>query len=156
MVCTRRGDGDRAERCEIALHVRHPERRGKVAQVREQRQPVAPLEHLAALLLGKAGGDEVLDPPLPVDRRDHAGAGAGQRPRAVDHLLQHGPQVEARADAQDRRAQPRGAVPARVSVPHCSTRLPKGGAEPNERLRRSIRPRSAGPGGEWRIAGFGR
>ena len=117
-----------AERAEVVLHVRHPERGGKVAEVPEEPFAVGPLVHLPALRGRKAGGDEVPGPSPPVDRRDHAGPGAGESPGALDHLLEHGGQVEARADAQDRRAQPRDALigrtapgTGRVWIVQCST-----------------------------------
>ena len=73
---------------------------------------------------GLSGGDEILHLPPLVNRRDHAGAGAGQRARALDHLLKHRGQVEALADAENRRAQPGDAVigrAGRASIVQCST-----------------------------------
>ena len=69
-------------------------------------------------------GDEVLDLSPFVDRRDYAGAGAGERAGTLDDLLQHGGHVQALADAEDGCAQPRDAVaggPRRVSIVQCST-----------------------------------
>ena len=51
-----------AERAQVVLHVRHPERRGKVAEVGEEPRAVGPLVHLPALLGGEPGGHEVLGP----------------------------------------------------------------------------------------------
>ena len=131
-----------AKRAEVVVNVRHPERGGKVAEVPEEPFAVGPLVHLPALLGRKPGGDEVLDPAPTVDRRDHAGAGTGEGPRAIDHLFEHGGQVEARADAQDRRAQPRRAVTGlsvsgagRDWIAQCSTRFRRVG-----RSRKRLRP----------------
>ena len=113
-----------AERAEVAGEIGHPERRRKVAQVLEEPWSVGPLQHHPPLFGRKPGGDEILHLPPLVNRRDHAGAGAGQRARALHHLLEHGGQVEALADAENRRAQPRDAVigrAARASIVQCST-----------------------------------
>ena len=126
-----------AERSQVAGQVRHPERRRLVPQVCEESRPVGPRDHLPARLGRQAGGDEVLDRSPLVERRDHAGAGAGQRAGALDDLLQHGGQLEALADAENRRAQPGDALigaPGGVATVHCST--PADGA----RRRRPQRP----------------
>ena len=121
-----RGPGRRreAERVEVAGQIRHPERLRLVAKVFEESPPVGPLHHLPVLFGRKAGCDEVLDLSLLIDRRDHAQASAGERAGTLDDLLQHGGQVQALADAQDGRAQPRDAVvggPRRVSIVQYST-----------------------------------
>ena len=144
-----------AARSKIAGQVRHPEWRRLVPQVCEESRPVGPLHHLPARLGRQAGGDEVLDRAPLVERRDHAGAGAGQRAGALDDLLQHGGQLEALADAEHRRAQPGDArigAPGRVSAVQCS-----------HSRRRGARSRPKAPGwvlprrrGEWRIARVGR
>ena len=94
-----------AERAEIVGQVGEPERSRQVAQVREQLRPVGPLGELAVLVGGKAGGDELARLAGLVDGDDEAVARAGEGPRAVGGLLQHGGQVEARAQAQHGRAQ---------------------------------------------------
>ena len=118
----------------------------------EEPRPVGPFHHLPALLRGKAGDDEIPDPSALVERRHHADAGAGERTGALDGLFKDSGQIEALADAEDRRAQPgcgvaRGTVhgPTPMRVVQFST--PAGGEA--ARLRRTA--------GEWRIAiaGFG-
>ena len=114
------GDREKAERFQVAGEVRHPQRPRTVPQVLEEPGPVRPVHQLPALLRRQAGGDEVLESSRLVDGRDHALTGAGEGPRAVDHLLEHGAQIEAPADAEDRRAQPgravrRGSAPVRIA-----------------------------------------
>ena len=79
----------------------------------EELVPVRPVRHVPALVRRQAGGDELLDRAAFVDSRDHAVAGAGQRAGAVDDLVQDGVEVEARADAQDRHAEPLDALAQR-------------------------------------------
>ena len=58
------------------------------------------------MLVGReARGDEVLGDAGLVDGGDGAVARAGERPGAHDDLIQYGLEVEARADAQARRAE---------------------------------------------------
>ena len=84
----------------------------------EQLQPVGPPVHdLPLLVVGEPGDDDVQRQPRLVDGGNHAVARTGQRPGARHHLLQNGFDVEARADAQDGRAQVRMALeqsPVRV------------------------------------------
>ena len=94
-----------AERADEAGQVVHPERPRQVAHVLEEPHPVGPVQHPLVLLGGEAGGDEVPGPARLVDRRDQAVAGAGERAGALRDLAQDGVEVEARADAQDSRAQ---------------------------------------------------
>ena len=94
-----------AERADVGGQVGQAQRRGQVAEVREHLLAVRPGVHLAQLLRGEAGGDEVGGAPLVADGRDHAVAGRGQDAGAVDGLLQDRVEVEAGADAQDSRAQ---------------------------------------------------
>ena len=103
----------KAERTEVGGHVRQPQRARKVPEVFEELVPVRPLRHVPALVRRQAGGDELLDRAGLVDGRDHAVARAGQRAGAVDDLAQDGVEVEARADAQDRRAECRDALAQR-------------------------------------------
>ena len=102
-----------AERAQIGRQVGHPERSREGAQMLEEGLARRPPRHVPALLVGQAGGDEVLERARPVDGGDHAVARAGQRPGAVDRLAQHGVEVEAGADAQDRRAERRDALAQR-------------------------------------------
>ena len=80
----------------------------------EEPRPVGPVRQLLVLGRREAGADEVLELPRVVEGRDHAIPRAGQRPGAVDDLVQDGVDIEARADAQDRRAQPGDALPKRL------------------------------------------
>ena len=80
----------------------------------QETRPVRPCDHLAMLFGREAGGDEVLGLPRVVEDRDQAVAGSAERARAVDDFVQNGVDVEARADAQYGRAQPRDAVPRRL------------------------------------------
>ena len=80
---------------------------------------------LAVLLGGEARGDEVLGGAGLVDGGDGAVARAGERPGALDDFVQHHLEVEARADAQARRAergdagaQRRGLVRRRLVIGH--------------------------------------
>ena len=104
----------KAELPDVAGQVAESQRSGKVPEVFEEPRPVGPVGQLLVLGGSEAGADEVLGLPRVVDGRDHAVAGAGQRAGAVDDLLQDGVDVEARADAQDRRAQPGDALPQRL------------------------------------------
>ena len=94
---TQRGDERR--------QVRQPYRSRQIAEVRPELGPVRPGHELLVLLGGEAGADEILNPARVVDSGDHAVAGAGERARAVDDLLQDGGHVEGRTDAQDRSAE---------------------------------------------------
>ena len=130
----------KAERTEVGGHVRQPQRARKVPEVFEELVPVRPLRHVPALVRRQAGGDELLDRAGLVDGRDHAVARAGQRAGAVDDLAQDGVEVEARADAQDRRAECRDALAQRrvllpqlvgtVHPPILRPYLPRPGAWP--------------------------
>ena len=66
----------------------------------EQVGAVGPFEQAAAHLVGDARGDEVLGRAGLVDGGDRGVARIGERAGAVDDLLEHGREVEARADAQ--------------------------------------------------------
>ena len=95
-----------AERADVARQVRQPERLPKAAQMLEQPQPVGPpVHHVPFLFRRDPRGNEVVRRSRFVDGRDAAIARAGQRTGAVDGLLQHRAQIEARADAQYRRIQ---------------------------------------------------
>ena len=138
-----------AERAEVAGEIGHPERRRKVAQVLEEPWSVGPLQHHPPLFGRKPGGDEILHLPPLVNRRDHAVAGAGQRARALHHLLEHGGQLKALADAENRRAQPGDAVvavtvrgPASIRIVHFGLHSPPKGE--------ASRPGSTGPPGKWK------
>ena len=78
----------------------------------EQPEPVRPGLHRPVLLRREARGDEVAGPARLVRRGDDAIGGAGERAGARHHLAEHLVEVEARADAQDRRGQ-RRVAPAR-------------------------------------------
>ena len=66
---------------------------------------------LPVLLFLQAGGEEVLGLPRLVDGHDGGVAGAGQLAGALHDFAQDGLEVEARADAQARRAQSGHALP---------------------------------------------
>ena len=93
------------ERTHIVGHVVQAQRSGQVAQSLEEPRPVGPLHQLPVLVFGEAGGDEVLGRAGLVDGGDGAVARAGERPGALHDLLEHGLEVEARADAQARRVE---------------------------------------------------
>ena len=98
-----------AERAHEGGEVRDPARPRQVAHVLEERHSFGPLLEPAVLVLGQAGGHEVLRRSSLIDG-DHGGeACASERPGAVDHLAQDGFQVEARADAKQRLAERRQA-----------------------------------------------
>ena len=104
----------KAARPDVAGQVAQAQRARQVPEVGEEPRPVGPVRQLLVLGRREAGADEVLDLPRVVESRDHAISRAGQRAGAVDDLVQDGGDVEARADAQDRRAQPGEAVPQRL------------------------------------------
>ena len=104
-------------RLQVAGEIGQLERLPDVAQVLEEPRPVGPCHQRADLLGGHARGPEVHQPAAGVDRRNHALVGAGQRTSAVDHLLEHRVQIQARVDAQHRADQPREAVPQRPVLP---------------------------------------
>ena len=95
----------RAERLREGREVRDPERARQIAKVPEHLLPVGPSLDLAVLLLGHARGDEVLWLARLGDGDDASVLRAVERAGAVDGLAQHGLEVEARADAQQRLAQ---------------------------------------------------
>ena len=103
--------------------------------------------------LGDARGDEVLRRARLFDGGDGAEARAGQRPGAVDHLVEHGLKVQARADAQARRAE-RGDARAqrlvfgrrRLALGHRFLPAPVAGALPARSGTDSLADRSPGSG----------
>ena len=127
-----------AERAHIGGHVRQPERAREVAEELEQPRPVGPLLHPPVLLVGEPGGDEVPGLARLVDGGDGAVARAGERAGALDDLLQHRVEVEARADAQAGRAQGGDALAQRfvlagevvVSVQPSLLLVPNAGRKP--------------------------
>ena len=106
-----------AERAGVGGNVRQAQRARKVPEVFEERVPVRPLPDVPALFRREAGGDELQDRAAFVDGRDHPVACAGQRAGAVDDLVQDGVEVEAGADAQDRRAKRRDALAQSCVLP---------------------------------------
>ena len=109
-------EGRAAERAGPGVEVGQAQRLGQRTKMAEQPEPVRPGLHRPVLLLREARGDEVAGLSRPVRRRDHAVGGAGQRAGARHHLVQHLVEVEARADAQDRRRE-RRVAPARPVLP---------------------------------------
>ena len=97
--------GDEAVRAQEGREVLEPERTREVADMLEKPRPVGPFDEAAVLSLGDARGDEVLGGAGLVDGGDGAVARTGQRAGALDDLAQHGLEVEARADAQQRRGE---------------------------------------------------
>ena len=71
----------------------------------KQPEPVRPFLHRPALPGREARSDEVAALSCFVHRRDDAVGGIGERAGAFHHHLQHGVEVEARTDAQDRRSE---------------------------------------------------
>ena len=121
--------GREAERADVSRQVAQPQRSRQVAKLFEEPPPVAPVGDLPVLVGRKAGGDEVLDPLVFVDGRDHAISGAGQRAGTDDGLLQDGVQVEAVADAQNGLVQAGDAILSRLVLPRqcvgiCQAPLP--------------------------------
>ena len=104
----------KAERPEVAGQVSQPHRSRNVPEVLEEPRPIGPVLQLLPLFRGEARGDVLQRLPRVVDGRDRPVAGAGQCPGALDDLVQDGADVEARADAQDRPAQPGHAVAKRL------------------------------------------
>ena len=104
-------EGGEAERADMGGQVRHPQRPGEGAQVLEQRRPVGPFQQRPALVLAEAGNGEVAGRTACVGGGNDAVARAGERAGAVHGLREHGVDIEARADAQDGRAQG-GVAPA--------------------------------------------
>ena len=94
-----------AARAEPVGQVGKPERARQVAKIREQPGAVGPLGELAVLLGGEAGSDELARLARLVDGDDEAVARVGEHARAVGGHLQHGDEVEARAEAPHGRAQ---------------------------------------------------
>ena len=84
--------------------------------MRKEARPVGPGLERPVLVRRQAGGGEVAGPAVRIDGGDGAAVRAGERAGGVDPLLEHGVEVEARADAQDRRAE-RGRMPASVLPP---------------------------------------
>ena len=97
--------GREAERADIGGHVGDAQRSRQVAEELEEPRPVGPFFHVPVLLRGEARGDEVLGDTGLVDGGDGAVARAGERPGTLDHFVEHGLEVEARANAQARRAE---------------------------------------------------
>ena len=104
-----RGHGQ-VQRGQVGGNIRLAERFGKVSEMLEEPGAFGPRHQLLEHFGRETGAQEVHEPAASVDRRDDALAAAGQRPRAIDDLLEHRVQIEARADAQHRTAQPGEAV----------------------------------------------
>ena len=140
------------------LHGRPGRRRSgrprQVAEVLEEARPVGPLRDAPVLGLGEARGDEVPRRARLVDGGDGAEARAGERPGALHHLVEHGLKVQARADAQARRAE-RGDARAqrlvfgrrRLAVGHRFLPASVAGALPARPVTDSLADRSPGSGG---------
>ena len=98
---------------------------GRSRKNSKSRGPVGPLHDVPVLVRGEARGDEILGGAGLVDGGNGAVARAGERPGALDDFVQHHLKVEARADAQARRAergdagaQRRGLVRRRLVIGH--------------------------------------
>ena len=111
------GFGGEAERADPRAEVRQPERGFQVAQVLEEARSAGPLLQPAKLFGRKAGGQEVVEPPVLVHGGDGAVAGGGERARGLDHLVEDRFHIEARADAQDGRVEVRSARAQRFDFP---------------------------------------
>ena len=101
------------------------------------------------LVGGEARGDEVPGRPGLVDGGDGGEARAGERPGALDDLVQNGLEVKARADPEARRAERRDAFAQRRDLQARSAgiahrRTPAGGR---------ISVPGAGPAGPGRCGG---
>ena len=107
----------KAQRPGVVRRVPQPQRPRHRAEVLEQPRSLAQRQHRRALFGRQAGGDEVQQPPLVVQGRDGAEAGAGQGAGVVHHLLKDGIGVEALVDAQA------GLAEAGQPVPHRIVRL---------------------------------
>ena len=83
----------------------------------EQPQPVRPRLHRPVLFGREARGDEVAGLSALAHRGDDAVALAGRRAGAPDHLVEHGAEVEALADAQDRRVRAGHALARGFALP---------------------------------------
>ena len=105
-----------AERAHEGREIGEPNRAGQVAEMHEQLRPVRPFDELAQLVGGEARGEELAHLAPLVDGGDDAVARGGQCAGAVDRLLEHGGDVEARADAQDCRAERRDPLAQRLDV----------------------------------------
>ena len=141
-----------AELPHVGRDVGDADRPRQVAEVLEQPRALGPFRDGPVLLLGEARGDEVPRRARLVDGGDGAEAGAGERAGAVDHLVEHGLQVQARADAQARRAE-RGDARAqrlvfgrrRLAVGHRFLPAPAAGASPARAGTDSLADRGRGP-----------
>ena len=98
-------EGGEAGRADPGVEIGEPQRRGEPAQMPEQPEPVRPRFHRPVFFVREARGDEVAGLPRLVHRGDDAIGRAGERAGALNHLVQHRVEVEARADPQDRRGQ---------------------------------------------------
>ena len=117
--------GREAERADIGGDVGDAQRARQVTEELEEPRPVGPFHDVPVLVRGEARGDEVLGGAGLVDGGNGAVARAGERPGALDDFVQHHLKVEARADAQARRAergdagaQRRGLVRRRLVIGH--------------------------------------
>ena len=106
--------GGEAKFADVGRQVGDPHRPFLFAPVGEQLLSVGPLGQLALLVAAEAGGDELAHLARLVEGGDRAVVRAGQRPGSVERFLQHGSEVEARAGAQDGRAQRGGALAGRL------------------------------------------
>ena len=116
--------GRDAERAGVGREVGDPQRPRQLAQVLEQAAAAGPGEQLPPFLGRDVGEDEVGGRARLVDGDDDAVAGAGQPAGTLDHLGEHGVEVQRRADAQDGRGQRGGALAQRLVLPASGRRNP--------------------------------
>ena len=95
----------------VRREVRQPERYGNPAQVGEELRPAGQLQEPLVLFGSQAGGDEVLQLPLPVQGGNPAHPRAGQGARPVHDPLEHDVQVQVFGDADAGLAQPGEPLP---------------------------------------------
>ena len=137
--------GRDAERADIVRQVGEAQRPRQVTEMLEQTGVVGPGVELVLFLRRESREHEVERRARFVDGGDDAPAGAGERPRALHHLVEHGVEVEARVDPEDGRVERGAARAQRLVLAPQLVGLGQGATLPP--LRRSDAGANVRPGG---------
>ena len=102
-----------AQAADVFVEVGYAQGAGQAAQVAVDLLPAGYLPQAGELLLRYARGQHLLPLTGVVQHVQHAVAGARQVARRIEHVLEHGVEVDALVDAQAGRAETREALTQR-------------------------------------------